>query len=274
MTSNLNFSVFNAPEKPLVGDRPRPFGPTMAFDPMTSTLIYGEHDAVLVDPLTTEAEAEAVAAWVALYHRNLTTIYITHGHMDHFAGITVLLSHFPNARAIATPETVAFSRTQAARQDVYRKMWPGQLSAVLTLPEAYAGETLELEGEELQIIRQGHTDAPDSTSLYVPSLGLVVTGDVVYNHCHMYLGELTHEIRENWLVALGRIEALDPAFVVAGHKKPGMPDSPEIVGQTRQYLIDFQRAQEESGSERELFEFMGERYPDWAAHQAWLMFGF
>ena len=108
MNTKLNYSVFSAPEKPLVGDRPRPFGETMAFDPMSSTLIYGEREAVLVDPLTTIAEAEALAAWVKLYHRQLTTIYITHGHMDHFAGVSVLLEHFPNARAISTPETLPF----------------------------------------------------------------------------------------------------------------------------------------------------------------------
>ena len=33
----------------MVGERPKPFGEPLAFDPATSTLIFGEHDAVLVD---------------------------------------------------------------------------------------------------------------------------------------------------------------------------------------------------------------------------------
>jgi hypothetical protein len=74
----LGFNVFNAPGKPMVGERPKPFGEPLGFDPMTSTLIYGEHDAVLVDAMTTVAEAEALADWIALHHRNLQTIYITH----------------------------------------------------------------------------------------------------------------------------------------------------------------------------------------------------
>lgn len=274
MSSTVNYSVFHAPEKPLVGDRPRPFGESMAFDPMTSTLIYGERDAVLVDPLTTVAEAEALVAWIRLYHRNLTTIYITHGHMDHFAGASVLLECFPNAKAIATPETAAFAQQQIEGQDSYRKMWPGQLHPTLTAPEPYSGEVFELEGEELRIIRQGHTDAPDSTSLYVPALGLVVAGDVVYNQCHMYVGELTESVYDNWVAALDRIDALNPSVVVAGHKKPGALDVPEIVGQTRQYLIDFAEAKRSAGSDEELFETMVEKYPHWAARQAWLMFGF
>lgn len=274
MVSKLNVSIFQAPEKELVGDRPRPFGPTMAFDPMTSTLIYGEHEAVLVDALTTVAEAEALSAWVKLYHRRLTTIYITHGHMDHFAGLAVLKKNFPGVKAIATPEVVSFAKQQIAGQDSYRAMWPGQMAEQLVTPENYYKDSFELEGNELKIIKQGHTDAPDSTSLYVPSLKLVVAGDVVYNHCHMYMGEMTAQVHHDWSAALDRIEKLNPEIVVAGHKKPGMPDTPDIVSETRDYMEYFLKKQEETKSDQELFDAMGNKYPDWAAHQAWLMFGF
>lgn len=117
MTAPLSVNVFTAPEKAVVGERHRPFGPPMAWDPITSTLIFGENDAVLVDTLTTAAEAEALAGWVALHHRNLTTIYITHGHIDHFAGLSVLLQRFPNARAIATPKSVElmYKQTRGCR---------------------------------------------------------------------------------------------------------------------------------------------------------------
>ena len=88
----------------MVGERPKPFGEALGFDPITSTLIFGEYDAVLVDAMGTVAEAEALADWVALHNRNLETIYITHAHFDHFYGLSILLDRFPGARAIATPE--------------------------------------------------------------------------------------------------------------------------------------------------------------------------
>jgi glyoxylase-like metal-dependent hydrolase (beta-lactamase superfamily II) len=107
VTSNtLSVNVFTAPGKPMVGERPKPFGEPLGFDPATSTLIFGEHDAVLVDAMTTVAEAEALANWIALHNRNLETIYITHAHFDHFYGLSVLLDRFPRARAIATPKAV------------------------------------------------------------------------------------------------------------------------------------------------------------------------
>jgi glyoxylase-like metal-dependent hydrolase (beta-lactamase superfamily II) len=104
--STLGVNVFTAPGKAMVGERPKPFGEALGFDPITSTLIFGEYDAVLVDAMTTVAEAEALADWVALHNRNLETIYITHGHFDHFYGLSILLDRFPSARAIATPKTV------------------------------------------------------------------------------------------------------------------------------------------------------------------------
>jgi ketosteroid isomerase-like protein len=45
------------------------------------------------------------------------------------------------------------------------------------------------------VIETGHTDTVDSTSLYVQDLGLVVSGDVAYNHCHMYVGATTADSR-------------------------------------------------------------------------------
>src|SRR5208337_4904211 len=62
--ANLSVNVFTAPGKPMVGERPKPFGEPLGFDPMTATLIFGEHDAVLVDAMTTVAEAEALATVV------------------------------------------------------------------------------------------------------------------------------------------------------------------------------------------------------------------
>jgi glyoxylase-like metal-dependent hydrolase (beta-lactamase superfamily II) len=133
--------------------------------------------------------------------RNPTTIYVTHGHIDHFAGLSVLQQRFPGARAIATPESVELMRAQAAAQPLFRKWWPGRRPAAITLPEPYDKEAFTLEGHELRIIRQGRTDAPDSTSLHVPAIDLVVGGDVLYNQCHMYVGDTTPESRENWIGA-------------------------------------------------------------------------
>jgi glyoxylase-like metal-dependent hydrolase (beta-lactamase superfamily II) len=265
---------FHRAGKGNVGERARPFGPLPAFDPSTSTLIVGENDAVLIDTLTTVAEAEALANWVALHHRNLTTIYITHGHFDHFAGLSVLLQRFPEARAIATPKSVGLMHKQSQAIPLFRKLWPGQLPARIVLPEPYDKDVFTLEGHELRIIEQGRTDAVDTTSLHVPSIDLVVGGDVFYNQCHMYVGDTTAESRANWIAALDRLAALNPKIAIAGHKKPGAPDTPGVIEASKRYLTDFGRLKEATSSDRELYDAMTDLYPDWVSHQAWLMFGF
>src|ERR1700681_1755521 len=184
--TTLSVNVFTAPGKAMVGERPRPFGEALGFDPITSTLIFGEHDAVLVDAMTTVAEAEALTDWIALHNRNLETIYITHAHFDHFYGFSVLLDRFPRARAIATPKAVEGIQMYLSPpvERLARRMFPGQVPTKLVPPEPYEHDTFTLEGHELRIIEDGRTHSPDSTSLYVPSSGLIVAGDVVYNQCH------------------------------------------------------------------------------------------
>jgi glyoxylase-like metal-dependent hydrolase (beta-lactamase superfamily II) len=273
---DLSVNVFTAPAKTMVGERPRPFGEPLGFDPITSTLVFGEHDAVLVDAMLTVAEAEALADWVALHNRNLQTIYITHAHFDHFYGLGILLDRFPGARAIAKPKTLQAMQMAFTPpvEQLARRAFPGQVATKLVSPEAYEQDTFTLEGHDLRIIEQGHTDSADSTSLHVPSIGLIVAGDVVYNQCHMYVGDSTPESRQNWIAALDRLAALNPTMVVAGHKKPGAPDSPSAIEDTKRYLLDFDRIQKIATSDRELFDRMTELYPDWVANQSWLMFGF
>ncbi len=76
------------------------------------------------------------------------------------------------------------------------------------------------------------------------------------------------------VAALDRLAALNPTTVVAGHKKPGAPDSPSTIQETKRYLQDFDQLQKIATSDQELFDQMTELYPHWVANQSWLMFGF
>jgi len=146
-SSSIGVNVFTAPGKAMVGERPRPFGEALGFDPITSTLIFGEHDAVLVDAMMTVAEAEALADWVALHNRNLETIYITHAHFDHFYGLGIMLDRFPGARAITTPgalEAMQMSFTPSVER-LARRMFPGQVPTKLIAPKAYEDDTFTLD---------------------------------------------------------------------------------------------------------------------------------
>jgi hypothetical protein len=102
----------------------------------------------------------------------------------------------------------------------------------------------------------------------------MVGGDVFYNQCHMYVGDATSESRANWIAVLERLAALNPKIAIAGHKKPGAPDTPGVIEASKRYLTDFGRLRETTSGDRELYDAMTDLYPDWVSHQAWLMFGF
>jgi len=119
-----------------------------------------------------------------------------------------------------------------------------------------------LEGYRLLAIETGHTDTDDTTVLHVPSIGLVVAGDVAYNGMHQYLLESAGGGIEVWLKAIDKVAALRPRAVVAGHKNKDLPDDPAILDQTRQYLVDAQRLRDEKPTLREFFERMLALYPD------------
>ncbi|MDQ0497289.1 MBL fold metallo-hydrolase [Paenibacillus brasilensis] len=231
----------------------------------TATLIYGENDAVLVDTFTTVEQNQALVDWVVASGKNLTTIYITHGHGDHFFGINMLQERFPNARAIATPEAVStmpYQFSQVALDTFWNKLFPGQIPDKLVSAEALEGNEFELEGHKLVVVDTGFTDTVSTTALHVPSIGLVVAGDAVYNDIHPLLSETNEQTRLDWLAALDRIEALKPTAVIAGHKKPENDDSPDNIGKTRQYIMDFIRLNEVTTTAEDLFNRMMEIYPN------------
>ena len=121
---------------------------------------------------------------------------------------------------------------------------------------------IELEGHRLLAVEVGHTDTDDTTVLHVPSIGLVVAGDVAYNGVHQYLLESAHGGIEAWLAALDKVAALQPRAVVAGHKNKDLPDDPAILDQTRDYLLNARRLLAEKLSPRDYFDEMIALYPD------------
>src|SRR5258708_28616417 len=157
----------------------------------SSTLIRGERDAVLVDTLLTTEQSKTLSDWVVASGKNLTAIYITHGHGDHFFGLASLLDRFPRAKAVATPEVVRAMREQltpAWIDNFWRRLFPADIPDRLLVAQPLEGDDLELEGRKLVPINAGRTDTAHSTCLHVPSIGLIVAGDVVYNGIHPFLG--------------------------------------------------------------------------------------
>jgi glyoxylase-like metal-dependent hydrolase (beta-lactamase superfamily II) len=149
-TSALSVDVYVAPMRLFAGAPAQAQGDEPMWSPMSSTLIAGAEEAILVDTLVTVCQVDELAEWIGRIGKRITGVYITHGHSDHWIGLARLQEHFPEARGIATAEVVGRARFEA-----------------------------------LRAVSVGQSDTEYSTVLHVPSAAAVIGGDVVDNGVHM-----------------------------------------------------------------------------------------
>jgi glyoxylase-like metal-dependent hydrolase (beta-lactamase superfamily II) len=275
----LTFDVFVAPSLPTASDDPPPGAKQRWWSPISATLIAGQQDAVLVDALMTVGQARDLADWVADHGKRLTTVYVTHGHGDHWFGLGTILDRFPDARAFAVPAVIEQMRRGSTPEflaSFWRSRFPGQIPTDLVVAGPLSDHTMELEGHDLVAVSLGHTDTDETTCLHVPAIGLVVAGDAAYNDVHLYLAESDPQGRRDWIAALDTIESLHPRAVIAGHKRPDREDDPRIIEETRQYIRDFDHVAETTTTARELYDQMLALHPGrinpgalWGAARAW-----
>ncbi len=265
--TSLNWDVFLAPSIPVITSDLPPGEKERRWPPISSTLISGERDAVLVDTPITVEQARTLVNWILASGKSLTTIYATHGHGDHFFGTSTVLERFPSARFVALPDVIKAMRQQASPESLatfWNPRFPGQISSHLAIAEELSGNIINLEGHDLVSVPLGFTDTASTTCLHVPSIGLIVAGDAAYNGVHLHLSESPdQQKRQEWIAALDKMESLKPRAVIAGHKRVGNDDNPGILGETRKYIRDFERLAVQTATARDLYDQMLKLYPDW-----------
>lgn len=258
-TETLTYEVFVNEPPPQDGVLPN--GEPKRFSPMASTLIYGSQDAVLTDPGMTSDQARELGDWIAGKRRNVTDIFITHGHGDHWFAAGLLAERF-GARVVATAGTIAQMHTAVATRPLmwdklYEGIPPTAVTAV-TVPD----NRFALQGHDLVIVEVGHSDSDDTSVLHVPDLGLVIAGDVIYNGVHMYLGQGVGGFAP-WRAAIDKVEALRTGHIVAGHQNKQLDDdAARTIAETRQYLDDAEELLRTESTAVEFFNAKIERYPD------------
>ena len=209
-------------------------------------------------------DIDALCDRIASTGCRLTTIYITHGHADHYFGIDRILDRFPGARAVATSAVVDYlTRHSAAEFAQFSSMFGDALVLPTSLPNPLGQDFIELEDECLRIVEVGQGDIPSSTVLHVPSIGAVIAGDVAYNGIHQMLGLGGPAEWQSWIDSVDKVARLLPRTVIAGHKKPGASDDAvPVLDATRSYIQDFTRLAATSGNARDLVMAMTAKYPD------------
>ena len=230
-----------------------------AIFPVASVLVKGRHDAILVDAQFSRAEALKLAERIRASGKRLTTIYISHGDPDFYFGLDVLQAAFPDAKIVATEQTVAAMHKKAeAKLAYWGPILKDNAPQRIVYPQVLSGTTLTLEGRTLAVSGPN----PARSYVWIPSIKAVVGGVVVFNGVHAWMADTqSAEARQDWLATLDGIAALHPATVIPGHFLPGVPQSPASVGYTRNYVSQFVDAAAKAANSGALIETMQALYP-------------
>jgi glyoxylase-like metal-dependent hydrolase (beta-lactamase superfamily II) len=229
---------------------------------VTSTLVSGEKDAILVDGAFTLADAHRVVAAILDSGKNLTTVYVTHWHPDHYFGLVAIKQAFPKAKLVATPETVAeIKKTWQGKVKQWGPMYGQNLTTKPVIPTAIKDKELTLEGQTLELHGMVQGDSPENSYVWIPSTKTVIAGDTVYQGVHPWTAETNPAARQAWLKTLDQLQALGPTTVIAGHKDPKLKDDATGIDATRSYLKTFDELLAASKTPDELEAKLKTKFP-------------
>ncbi|NMI55823.1 MBL fold metallo-hydrolase [Streptomyces sp. RLA2-12] len=241
---------------------PLPNGETPRWSPLSTTLVYSEKHAVLVDPPFTIAETDAVGDWVESYGRTLTHIFITHGHGDHWFGAPRLAQRF-GATIVAAAGTATAMEASRAGLAWWEASFPGQIPDTKLEVSTPGDGLIPLEGHEVRIVEAGHGDTDHSAVLHVPAIGLVVAGDVIYDGYHQMLREAQGDGVERWIEAIDKVAELKPSLIVAGHKRKERDnDANRQIADTKAYLVAAREVIDSGSDLQQFYAGLTGRFPE------------
>lgn len=231
-----------------------------AIFPITSTLVYGDKDAILIDAQFQKQYAEELVKEIKATGKNLKTVFISHSDPDFYFGLDVIKKAFPNVRIISTAQTAYLI---SASKDDKLAVWNAQLKAdapsEVYVPQA-ADSIPDLEGNKIEI-RQ-NPDDPAHSFLWIPSLKTIVGGISVSVDSHIWMADTqNNEAIDKWIAQIDAMKALQPQQVVPSHFAK-LNLSPQSLDFVKKYLENYKKAVHENKSSDAVVKYMVNQYPD------------
>ncbi|WP_151711392.1 MBL fold metallo-hydrolase [Acinetobacter junii] len=225
---------------------------------VTSTLIEGDKEVLLVNAQFSKSEALRIAADILDSGKTLKTIFVSYGDPDFYFGLDVFKQYFPNVQIIATPETVKHIQdTQALKVAYWGPKMVANAPSQIIVPQAYTAKTLKFENENIEI--KGKNEL---TYLWIPSAKAVVGGIPVSSGIHLWMADTpTTKDRNEVVQALESIKSLKPNVVVPAHMKEGAAEGLDAVNFSIDYLKQYEKAAKVTKTSTTLIQMMQKEYP-------------
>ncbi len=232
---------------------------------VTSVLIMGKEECVLIDTQWTRSNAYRVIAEIAETNLNLKAVFATHAHPDHYWGIGYIGQAFPDAVLYAMPEDIPTIKEQFHDKTEHWESIIGKVNLCRLLPELTPlpeNNVIELEGEEIQVIPRVWGDLKYNTCVWVPSIKTFIGSDVLFSQAHPFTCEVSAKGRKKWIADIERFEKMGAEVVIPGHVKHGEPFDERAFTFTKEYLKATEEELARTNDMKEFFYDMCMKFPD------------
>lgn len=245
----LNMEVYNPGEKSVF--------------PVSSEIISGKNEVVLIDTQFQRNDAEALVKKIQQSGKKLTTIYISQADPDFYFGLDVITKAFPQAKVIATPQTIKeIKATKDGKVAYWGPILKDNAPSKVIVPQPLQGNIFTVDGQQIEV-KGLDGPSPGKNFVWIPSLKAVVGGVAVSGNIHLWAADnQTPESRQNWLATLEKIKALKPTVVVPGHYLGNTPQTLASVTFTQNYLTALNTEIPKAKNSAELIAAMKKLYPE------------
>lgn len=227
--------------------------------PVSSSLITGDKEAMLVDAQFGVGDGKALVELVRASGKTLTTIYISGGDPDFYFGLEPIVAAFPAAKVIASSAVVAhIQQTKDAKLNYWGPILAAQAPKKIIVPTVFDGTRLTLEGHSIEVQEINSHQA----YLWLPSIKTALGGVLVSSGIHLWTADSqTTRARAEWVAALQRLAALQPTTVIPGHYLGAVPEGDQAVTFSRDYLQTYDKLLSKKPTSAELIEGLKQAYP-------------
>jgi len=218
--------------------------------------VVTEEGVVVIDALGSPALAsELIAEIRRITPQPIRHVIVTHFHADHIYGLQVfkalgaqILGH-PSGREYLNSETAKL-RLQASRKEL--APWVDGQTQLLGADRWLSDVQTELRlgSFVFQIRHVGPSHTPEDLVVFVPRVGVLFAGDLVFRGRIPFVGQADSR---QWIASLGNLMEFAPRVMVPGHG--GVSTEPMVdLALTRDYLLFLRKSMGEAAQNLEPFE--------------------
>ncbi|UTW04168.1 MBL fold metallo-hydrolase [Amphritea atlantica] len=256
----ITFSALAADKAPLTLDV---YNAEASSFSVTSTVVYGDTEVMVIDAGFTKADALRIAAKVLDSGKALKTIFISQADPDYYFGAETLQKIFPDAKIITTPAVKEVIEQKLAGKVAFWGPKMGDNAPVNPIvPAVYNQSTLTVDGHVIEI-RGTEGVLAHRPYLWIPENQAILGNVAVFGSIHLWMADAqSDESQTAWVTQLKEMLALKPAVVIPGHMAADTTADSSAITYTMDYITDFQQAKQESQNSAELIQAMSEKYPN------------